>query len=85
MSLLSVVIFMWSGSTEILCKSVLFCGLFGFVDIQWNLIKFCPFSKSNSRGKLCTSSTNYINELVRGVRKFAFREFYIRKIICRCT
>ena len=61
MSLLSVVIlkllvvccsnscftreFTESVSTEVLCKFVLFRGLLGFVDIQWNLVKFCPFLK----------------------------------------
>lgn len=66
MSLLSVVIltllfvvvtavsleFTESGSTEVLCKFVLFRGLLGFVDIPWNFVKFCHFSKSDSRGKL---------------------------------
>ena len=41
-----------SGSTEVLCKFVLFRGLLGFVDIPWNFVKFCHFSKSDSRGKL---------------------------------
>ena len=44
--------FIESGLTEILCKFVLFRGLLGFVDIPWNFVKFCHFSKSDSRGKL---------------------------------